>query len=256
VLTWVSGGTPQGSLAKPPAGTARRGWAKGRPDIALPLPSTVSLAADRTEDTREFVLRDASDRDQIIAFADLLPGNPAIVHDATIFTRQPNVAEPSAVVTVWLPGDAPVAPGPGLGFVWRAGEQLVVRIHYKKNWKLENKAASDRSTVGLYLATSQATRAIRGVSLQPGRSVAIDEHLEGLAVRAAAASTDVRIVVDAVRPDRSRVAIAGFVARAGWDQRYWLARPVDLPKGTQLEMNAEDSRRESIHVWLDVTPSR
>jgi mono/diheme cytochrome c family protein len=251
VLTWVSGGTPPGVPARPSAGAAKRGWLKGRPDIVLPLPSEVSLPAEKSEDAREFVLRDAGDRDRVIAFADLLPGNPAVVHDATIFTRRVDAAAPSAVLAAWLPGGAAVAPGAGLGFVWRAGEQLVVRIHYKKNWKLENKAASDRSSVGLYLAKSAATRAIRGVALRPGQPVALEEPLEGLAVRTAGTSSDVRIVVDAIRPDGSRMRLAGFSARAGWDQRYWLARPVDLPKGTRIEVTTGTAPLASMQIWLD-----
>ena len=253
VLTWVSGGTPQGALAKSskaPAASARRGCLRGRPDIVLPLPSAVSLPADKTEDTREFVLREANDRDRMIAFADLLPGNPAVVHDAIVFTRSSSAGNPSAVVSVWLPGAAPAAPGPGLGFLWKAGEQLVVRIHYKKNWKLENKPASDRSTVGLYLAKSASSKTVREILLSAARPVTLDEQAQGLAVRSANTTSDVQVAVDAVLPGGRRLPLAGFMVRAGWDQRYWLARPVELPKGTRLEVKAGDSRFESIQLWL------
>jgi hypothetical protein len=253
ILTWATGGTPPGPTTKTASATARRGWISGRPDITLPLPETVSLPADKSTDTREFVLRESNDRERTIAFADLLPGNPAIVHDATIFTRSGDSGQPATVIATWLPGEAPVAPGPGLGFAWRAGEQLVVRIHYKKNWKLENKPATDRSTVGLYLSKTPVARAIHGVALEPGRPVAVDEHLQGLAVRAAASPADAQIRLDAIRPDGSRVPVAGFLARAGWDQRYWLARPIDLPKGTRLEVKATSER--SPQIWLDSAPA-
>jgi len=255
VLTWVSGGTPPGTASEAPAGAPRRGWLKGRPDIVLPLPATVSLPPGTSEDTREFVLRATSDRDRTIAFADVLPGNPAIVHDATIFTRAGEGAKPSSVIAAWLPGAAPAAPGAGLGFPWRAGEQLVVRMHYKKNWTLENKPASDRSSVGVYLLKSASPRAIRSVAVQPGQPVAVDEHLQGLAVRASDAPSDVTITLEAVRPDGARVPIAGFLTRAGWDQRYWLARPIDLPKGSRLEAKTGSERGRSIHLWLDAAPA-
>ena len=251
VLTWVTGGTPPGPSTKIATVTPRRSWAKGPPDIVVPIPATVSLPAGTNEDTREFVLRDANDRDRMIAFADLLPGNPAVVHDATIFTRQPGSAQAAAVLAVWLPGDTPAVPGAGLGFAWHAGEQLVAHIHYKKNWKLENKAASDRSAVGLYLAKSPSPRTIRGIALQPGQAVAVDDAVQGVAVRASDALSDVRVQVDAIRPDGSRVPVAAFVTRAGWDQRYWLARPVELPRGTRLELNMSGWRVTPIHIWLD-----
>jgi hypothetical protein len=254
VLTWVSGGTPPGSPAKASASAVPRGWPKGRPDIALPLPAAVSLPAATADDTREIVLRDVNDRDRVIAFADLLPGNPAVVHDATIFTRRAGATEPSAVLAVWLPGASPVVPGAGLGFAWRAGEQIVVRIHYKKNWKLENKSASDRSSVGLYLAKAPGSRAIQSIAVEAGRTVTIDEHVQGLAVRSSATSSDVRVVLNAVRPDGSHVTVAAFASRPGWDQRYWLARPVDLPKGTRLEASAGSERFQAIRLWLDAVP--
>jgi len=260
VLTWVTGGTPPGPAASSgarvkTATSARRGWAKGRPDVVLQMPASVSLPADKSEDTREFVLRDSNDRDRTIAFADLQPGNPAIVHDATIFTRAAGAAEPSAVVAAWLPGLVPVAAGDGLGFLWKAGEQLVVRIHYKKNWKLESKPASDRSSVGLYLARTPGGRAIQSIAVEAGRGVTIDEHVQGLAVRSSATTSDVRVMVDAVRPDGSRVTVAAFASRPGWDQRYWLARPVDLPKGTRLEASADSGRSQAIRLWVDAVPA-
>ena len=252
ILTWAAGGTPEGPSTKTRSTPAHRGWMNGRPDIVLPLPETVSLPADKSADTREFVLRESNDRDRTIASADLLPGNPAIVHDATIFTRRGSGEQASTVIATWLPGEAPVAAGAGVGFAWRAGEQLVVRIHYKKNWKLENKPATDRSTVGLYLSKTPA-RAIHGVALEPGRSFEVDEHLQGLAVRAADSPADAQVRLDAVRPDGSRVPVAGFVARAGWDQRYWLAHPIDLPKGTRLELKTTGERPPQI--WLDSAPA-
>jgi len=134
VLTWVTGGTPPGPPAKNAPGAARRWWTKGKPDVLLQVPASVTLAADKTEDIREFVLRDDNDRDRMIAFADLLPWNPSIVHDAMIFSRQPGAAEPAAVFSMWVPGSSPLAPSSGLAFLWRAHEQRVVRIYFKKNW--------------------------------------------------------------------------------------------------------------------------
>jgi hypothetical protein len=260
VLTWVTGGTPPGQpdrqrpVMKPAADATRR-WPKGRPDLVLPLPAPVTLPADKAEDTREFVLRESGDRDRTIAFADLLPGNPAIVHDATIFTRRPGSVLPASVLAVWLPGVAPTAAGAGLGFPWHAGEQLVVRVHYKKNWKLENKTASDRSTIGLYLTKPPVAREIRGVALPLNAAHALDEHLQGLAVGAADAPSDVQVTLEAIRPDGSRVPVAGFLTRAGWDQRYWLERPVDLPEGTRIEVRTAGEPARALRLWLDSAPA-
>jgi hypothetical protein len=90
VLTWVTGGTPRGAdLAGEPrrAPNARGTWRLGRPAVTLQMPAAFNLPAGQAEDTQEFVLETARDRDRFIRAADLLPGNPAIVHDAIVFVR-------------------------------------------------------------------------------------------------------------------------------------------------------------------------
>jgi mono/diheme cytochrome c family protein len=267
VLTWVTGGTPRGPENASPAGTVKsaaprlgpgkNGWRRGRPDVTLIMPASFSLPAGQSEDTQEVILETAHDRDRFISAADLLPGNPAIVHDALIFVR--NTGGGDRVVAAWLPGSVPVAAGAGVGFLWRAGEQLGVRIHYKKTWKFENKVAADRSTVGLYLMKT-AGRSVRSVDL-PSSGAVIDEDSQALAVMVvgngiAAGDTNASdvddVLIEAVRPDGSRVPVIGFGVRAGWNQRYWLASPLTLPKGTRLDVKTAGIAPSSIRLSLDV----
>ena len=249
VLTWATGGTPSGPPLQASPTRSKPTWQSRRPDLVLQMPTAVTLPADATEDTREIVLRDDNDQDRSIAFVDLLPGNASIVHDAMIFARKPGSSQPSTVFTMWLPGAAPVGPPPGFAFRWRPHEQLVARIHYKKNWRLENKAASDRSTIGVYL-TRQPSREIRGLPI--GRSDELTEDVRAIAVRVARTKGEAPVRIEAIRPGGMRLTIAGFLARAGWDERYWLARPVDLPKGTRLAVSPADET--NVHIWLDVSP--
>jgi hypothetical protein len=267
VLTWVTGGTPRGPENASPDGAVksaaarigggRNGWRRGRPDLTLIMPASFSLPAGKSEDTQEFILGTARDRDRFISAADLLPGNPAIVHDALIFVR--GTGEKDRVVAAWLPGSVPVAAGAGVGFLWRAGEQLGVRVHYKKTWKFENKAAADRSTVGLYLMKA-AGRGVRSLDL-PSSGAVIDEDSQALAVivvGAGNASGDTNVsgvddvLIEAVRPDGSRVPVIGFGVRAGWNQRYWLASPLTLPKGTRLDVKTAGIAPSSLRLSLDM----
>ena len=255
VLTWVTGGTPRGDVlpggaAKAP--NARASWRRGRPAMTLQLPAAFSLPAGKAEDTQEFVLETARDRDRFITAADLLPGNPALVHDAIIFVRGA-AGTRETVLATWLPGSTPVSTGAGIGFAWRAGEQLGVRIHYKKTWKLENKPASDRSTVGLYLSNAPA-RDVRRLDLTSAGAV-LEEDTQALAVvalRNPGAPADVDVRIEAVRPDGSRVPVVGFGARPGWDQRYWFARPLTLPKGTRLDVKTTGAAFSEMRISLDI----
>ena len=261
VLTWVTGGTPRGPEVAAPAGAAKSvgqksSWRRGRPDLTLAMPMAFTLPAGKAEDTREFVLETARDRDRFISAADLLPGNPAIVHDAIVFIRN---ATADRVVATWLPGSTPVTAGTGVGFLWRAGEQLGVRMHYKKTWKFENKAAADRSTVGLYLLKTRG-REVRSIDIPPA-GIVIDEDAQALAVVVAGRSGapggaglgDIRdVLIEALRPDGSRVPVIGFGARAGWDQRYWLATPMTIGKGTRLEVKGANAASSALRLSIDV----
>jgi hypothetical protein len=254
VLTWVTGGTPKGPANlpgdEPKASPVRKAWRRGRPGEVVQMPAAFNLPAGKTEDTQEFILETARDRDRYITAADLLPGNPAIVHDAIIFVRAADAARETVLAT-WLPGSIPVPPGPGVGFLWRAGEQLGVRIHYKKTWKLENKPASDRSAVGLYFATGPARELRPLVVPASGVLIEADAQVLGvMALRETAAPGDTDIRLAAVRPDGTRLAVAAFGTRAGWDQRYWLARPMLLTKGTRLEWTKTGAA--DLRVSLDV----
>jgi mono/diheme cytochrome c family protein len=255
VLTWVTGGTPRGPANLPgdsaKTQAVRNVWRRGRPNATLQMPAAFNLPAGKSEDTQEFVLETARDRERFIAAADLLPGTPAIVHDAVIFVRPADGAR-ETILSTWLPGSTPVIAGTGVGFPWRTGEQLGVRIHYKKTWKFENKAASDRSTVGLYLTNAPA-REVRRLDLSLSGGV-VEEDAQALAIVAlrAAAPGDVDVRIEAVRPDGSRVPVAGFGARPGWDQRYWLARPLTLPKGTRIDVKTSGADVSTLRLSLDI----
>jgi mono/diheme cytochrome c family protein len=249
VLTWVSGGTPPGTGKPVPEAAIKGTWRRGKPDLAFSLPAPFTLPAEKSEDTREFVLQASNDRDRLIAAADLLPGNATIVHDAVIYTTGSDSAATN-VIAAWVPGLAPATTGANAGFLWRAGEQLAVRIHYKKTWKYENKPASDRTTVGLYLLKG-AGRDVRSLSL-PLTGAVVDEDVQTLAVRSADAPSDVAVRIEAVRPDGSRLPIGGFSTRSGWDQRYWLARPASVPKGTRFDVTTTGAAPGPLRLWIDV----
>src|SRR6267142_3841780 len=55
VLTWATGGNPQGNLdqALPPV-TLKNEWTMGAPDLALKLPSEFTVPADKMDATQEF----------------------------------------------------------------------------------------------------------------------------------------------------------------------------------------------------------
>lgn len=267
ILVWASGGTPQGDPAKKlPAAELRNEWLLGPPDLALPMSSEFNLSADKMEDTGEFTLPTGSSVDRWIEAVDLLPGTPAIVRDAIIYVRPPAIKTTSAqadasnlttrsenarenALAVWVPGEHPVRTV-GAAFRLPAGAELVARIHYKKTWKYEGTAMTDRSTVGLYFANRPAAQ-VRTFTLAPNAgaradtkereatfSRTLDEDIQVLALRVESGRLNVDVQAQAILPDGARAPMIRLATRPDWQRRYWLERPVSLPRGSRIEVIA------------------
>jgi len=154
VMEWATGGTPQGNLDQQlPTVTLRNEWALGAPDVAVQLPSALSVGATDTERTEQVVLGTGLSKKQILKTIDVVPGNPSIVREAVVCLKSAAPCTPDApdAIAVWNPGlekAVPVRNGQGVELPAKA--ELVVRMRYKKSWQHEGMEVSDRSTVGLY----------------------------------------------------------------------------------------------------------
>jgi len=262
LLTWITGGTPRGPADVPPvAPPAKVEWPAGKPDLVRPLPTDFTLPAASTEETREFVVQPASDHDQFVTAVDLKPGNAAIVHDAMIYTAPAGSTDPSAwtVLAAWVPGVSPAMAPAGTAFQWRAGESLVARIHYRKTWTYEGKALTDRSSVGVYFAKGAPRRLIRAAAVASSE-VVLDEETQVLAFRTLNGSSEAAGRVEAHLPDGTKASLIELRARAGWDQRYWLARPRTLPPGSRVQLMPRRGDRESVEgkpwLWVELASRR
>jgi hypothetical protein len=244
ILTWASGGNPRGALdQKLPPVTLKNEWPLGAPDLALPLPAEQTLAADAMEDTREITIPTRVTDARWVRAVDLLPGNPAIVRSATITLKN----APERVLARWLPGQTPVPLDGGAALRLPAGAELVARIRYKKTWSYEGKAMADRSTIGIYFATTsdaseltalpvadQTLQTAKGQTFTVSRT--LDQDVRAYAIDPAQVPDDVSLQMDAVSPDGTRTPLVRFVTRAEWKRRYWLASPLALARGTKIEV--------------------
>jgi hypothetical protein len=245
LLTWASGGNPRGAIdQKLPAVTLQNQWTLGAPDLALPLPAEVTVAADAMEDTREITIATGTKEPRWIRAVDLLPGNPAIVRSATISLK----GAADRVLARWVPGQDLVPLDGNAAFRLPAGAELVARIRYKKTWSYEGKAMTDRSTVGVYFAKNGDLREVTTLTLPPqtlpaekGKSFSfnrtIEQDVQAYAIDPAQVPDDVSLQMEAVTPDGRRTPLIRFVTRADWTRRYWLNAPLTLPKGTRIEVS-------------------
>ena len=248
LLTWATGGTPEGPVRRATPAPVRSDWKNGKPDLTLPMPAAFTLAADTMEVTQEFVLA-TGNVDRWIRAVDLLPGTPAVVRNAVVLARPGGGGEP-IVLALWNPGDPLVLAPAGAAFRWPAGSELVVRMHYLKTWTYDGKVVTDRSTVGLFLAGGASQKELRSLAV-PQPDLALAEDVEAAAIRVEAQETDKSVRVEATRPDGVRVPLISVLTRTNWNRRYWFSRPLSLPKGTRVTVRGASAAQ----VWLDVLRS-
>ena len=232
LLTWTTGGTPEGDPALKPAKiTYQSRWTAGNPDLKLQMDAEYVMPEGETESTKEFVIRTGLAEAQWLKGVDLLPGAPEIVRNATISL------ENGAVLAVWVPGDNLIFAPSDAGFRIPARSNLRLQIHYKKQWQNERKVIRDRSTIGLYFTSLPATaRPIESFKVDSSSSV-LSARSRVLAVRPSLDRVYGAVTVQAITPTGAKTPLLKLrVPRPEWARRYWLAQPVDLPAGTRIEM--------------------
>jgi hypothetical protein len=237
LMTWATGGTPEGPSKKFPVIAVRNEWKLGKPDLVVPMSAPYTMDADTMESTREFVLMPGGAVDRWVKAVDLLPGTPAVVRSATVLTRS---NDQTNVLGLWLPGEAPSPTPAGTAFRWPAGAELVLRVHYMKTWTYDGKVINDRSTVGLYLSNSVAQE-IRTIS-------DIDRDVQALALTLDGGAADKDVKAEALLPNGSRVPLIQLLSRPGWSRRYWFTRPVALPRGSRINIIGDSQSRVSLDV--------
>lgn len=247
LMTWASGGTPEGKPDDPKTVTVSTPqWPLGTPDMTVPL-RAVTVGADVQTQTEEFRIPLTG---RPLRAVDLLPGNTSIVRRATMSIQAISDARaagiaPERLVALWLPGDHPVPLDPGMGFQVPAGAELVVRVDYRKTWQFERQAVADQSTIGLYFADAEAAgvqvlRAMNPGTSEPSATFAttVGEDVRAVALYAEPdlSGADVRVV--AVRPDGTGEELIAFRPQAEWTRRYFFREPIALPRGTRIQVTA------------------
>jgi len=250
LLTWATGGNPKGPDVPSSAPPAEPKWTLGAPDLVLKLPETVTLPADKSEDTREFVLPLQTSERHVRA-VDVLPGTPAMVRNVTVSIKGAagtGDANADTVLCRWAPGQTPVdLAKEGASFELPAGAAVAVRIHYKKTWQYDGKPLDDNTAIGLYF-TDAHTRPLTSLPLDAAKPLAAGEaakftvdvprDVDAFGVRIDDAPADEVIEVAEIGPSGREVPLLRFTARPNWQHRYWFARPVPLTQGSRIQVRA------------------
>jgi hypothetical protein len=280
IVDWAGGGTPEGAPQPDTAAVAAAaGWALGEPDLVVPLPAPVTLAAVEEEKTVTVALPVRLPEDCWFAGMDLKPGQPGIVHDAVLYLAPDGAREAPAsmadlparqILAAWIPGQPRALADRNAAHRIPADARLMVRLHYRKTWRDEGKVMTDRSVLGLYVTALPPRRTMQTLVLRPARdrdaapktaaveqTLARDMAVTGIMPGLSAEGASVQI--SAVQPDGREIRLLR-VARydPGWPVRYDFPRPVALPRGSRLKVTGRyaalrpsGSGRHGLTVWMD-----
>lgn len=203
---WVDAGMPPGDLTRAPEPPAfPEGWALGRPDVELALPSAVEIPADGPDLYRNVVLPLDLLEDRWITAIDFQPSARKAVHHALFFlspaaestTIGGNDVLPGLGASVfggrrgrggrggaggsargsggiggWVPGMTPRFFPEGIGQPVRAHSNVVVQLHLHPSGKAER----EQGRLALYFAKERPDKSLVSVQVPPmfGFAMGID----------------------------------------------------------------------------------
>lgn len=283
IQDWAKAGAPEGDPnLKPEPPKFVDGWQGGQPDQVLTIPVKYSLPADGPDQYRCFVLPTGLDHDVFVAGTEFRPGNRRIVHHALVFldasgkARELAAASPdgsypcfggpgfpaAGLIGGWAPGFTPPPRDPALSLPLRKGMDVVLQIHYH----LSGKPEQDQSSFGLSFSgppTKGRTSILlfdHHLDIAPGDSHYVakssltlprDVQLAGVTPHAHYLCKDMKVT--ASLPDGSTKPLIWIKDwDFNWQNAYRYKTPIDLPKGTRIDLeytydNSENNPHNPAH---------
>lgn len=276
IKSWVSEGAPEGNPDDlPPLPKFASGWRLGQPDLVVRVPDAFEVPADGPDVFRNFAIKlDIRERIHVKAI-EFQPGNRRVVHHALVLcdpssralerdASDPQSGYPSAAtgveelvrgaqyLDVWAPGVTSQPFPPGVALPVEPGSALVINVHYHPSGKPE----SDQSLVGLYLADESEpishpvfvdllfTVGSADIDIPPGArgqrvaadfTLPIDVKLLGVFPHMHYLGTEMK--AQAIRPGGQEEPLIWIDEwDFNWQDKFVYSSPLELPKGTRLEL--------------------
>jgi hypothetical protein len=268
---WADSGAAQGDPKDlPPMPQFTEGWQLGKPDLILKMPEPFTVPAGGRDVYRCFVIPTGLTENRTVAAIEFRPGNRRSVHHANFFLDttgvarkkenadgQPGFHSPgggagfpaSGTLGGWAPGATPRRLPDGVGRMLRRGADVVVQIHYQPSGKEEK----DQSSLGIFFTKTPAWKVFMAVALgsrelriPPGekryrRTVSyrlpVDVHVIGVLPHMHLLGREMKVT--ATLPSGKKQPMIWIKDwDFNWQGQYQYVKPVALPKGTVLHMEA------------------
>ncbi|MFB2970472.1 hypothetical protein ACE1CD_15990 [Aerosakkonema sp. BLCC-F183] len=271
IQEWLNTGAVEGDAADlPPTPEFPDGdWQLGLPDLILKVPQPYTVEATDGDRYQCFVLPLNLPEDLYVRAIEIKPGNYKAVHHANLHqaasdearkwdAEYPGLGYPclgenknhwADIIYMWTPGMLANYLPDGVSSVIPKGSDLILENHYPATAN----GMTDRSSVGIYLASTKpqklATKLLFGqynLEIPPG-----EPHYKVTATRTI--PIDVQVIdvkphmhflgremkVRAILPDGTiepMISVKDW--NFNWQLDYEYSHPLNLPKGTKLEMEA------------------
>jgi hypothetical protein len=268
LVAWAESGAPEGNPRDlPPAPKFSDDWALGTPDMVIDIGADFAIPAAGDDIYRCFVVPTHLDKDQYVTAIEFRVDNRRVVHhilayvDVSGEARKRDAADPGPGYSCfagpgepvhgdlggWAPGIQPSPLPEGIGRSLPRGSDVIIQLHYHPSGKAE----TDRTRVGLHFARKPIRQTLHWTAaanpemvLPPGEDnvevkaawpVPVDlvahavtphMHLLGRDIAMSVTFPDGR-VQDLIKIDEWDF---------NWQYSYFFDKPMDLPKGSVLNV--------------------
>lgn len=254
---WAAAGAPEGVGDLPELPEKVAGWQLPRePDMVVNVsPEPFDVPAEGAVRYQYYVVDPEITEDRWIEAAELLPGNPAVVHHILCFVRpkgeRGNIQAARSFLVGFVPGTRVDVNPPGMAKRIPANSELVFQIHYTPIGTDQ----TDQSKLGIVFKDPETVthEIVTTSAVQPALRIPPHEanyeisamlpetlpdalllgmsphmHLRGKAFR-----------YELVKPDGSRETLLDVPAYDfNWQTNYALAEPLAIPAGSKIACTA------------------
>ncbi len=271
LAAWATAGAPEGDRSElPPPATFKDDWALGTPDLVIEPSEAFPIPAEGPDVYRCFVVPTGLPEDVYISAIEYRPGNRQVVHHMLTYVdvkgeaRKRDAGDPGPGYECfsgpqveihgdlggWAPGNEPSRLPEGIGRSLPKGADVVMQLHYHPSGKPE----TDRSRVGLHFSRKPVKQILHwsaainmeGLKLPAGASnveikaawpVPVDVQAHAVTPHMHLLGRDMLMTVtypDGRTEDLVKIADWDFA----WQNTYYFAKPLDLPKGSVVRVVA------------------
>jgi hypothetical protein len=253
LLQWIEDGMPPGNPDDAPLPRSfPADWMIGTPDYVAQLPDPIAVKATGRMPYKYVGIRTNFGEDRWVQAVEVQPTDRAVVHHVLVFLQERGrkraaIDERSGFFAAYVPGNSCQQFPAGFAKKLPAGATLVFQLHYTPN----GTATEDRTRLGLVFADEPPQHIIRTVGIA-NTGIEIPPHAKNHAEKAVQqVPTDVRLLAfmphmhlrgkafryDLVLPGGERHRLLDVPRYDfNWQLEYRLATPLDVPRGSRIEV--------------------